>query len=82
METKFAKTIFVRPLDGTAVASGYTAHGSLPCKGFAGSGDGWFTFPAGNHHASGTLADFADPGIGVLDRLCHRVEHKLDNNQP
>jgi len=28
------------------------------------------------------LSSFADPGIGVLDRVFYRVEHKLDYTQP
>lgn len=47
------KLIFVRPLDGTSLAPGYAAHGSALYTAVAGSGAGWFTFPAGSHHVSG-----------------------------
>lgn len=61
------KSIFVRPMTGTVLASGYAAHGSPNYSAMSGSGSGYFYFPSGSHHVTGVrIQIYHSTGISTL----------------
>lgn len=67
------KFIFVRPMTGTELASGYQAHGSPVYTAMSGSGEGGFYFPSGTRTLTAIRVRI-EKGAGAASTLLLPVE--------